>query len=80
MPVVPEVNTDDENIAATAKLLQRLGLRDIQVLRYNHLWEAKLPRLATNREPLGIRPPEPSFYESICQTFSRHGVRAHLAT
>jgi pyruvate formate lyase activating enzyme len=80
MPVVPGMNTDDENIAATAKLLERLGLHDIDLLRYNHLWEAKLPRLATERRPLGIRPPQPSFYEAMCQTFSRHGVRAHVVS
>jgi len=80
MPVVPGMNTDDENVSATAELLRRLELHDIDLLRYNHFWEAKLPRLATDRRPLGIRPPQPSFYESIRQTFSRHGVRAHLAS
>lgn len=78
MPVVPGINTDDDNVVATAELLKRLELHDIDLLRYNHFWEAKLPRLGTERKPLGIRPPEASFYESVQQTFSHHGVRAHL--
>jgi pyruvate formate lyase activating enzyme len=78
MPVVPEVNSGEENVAATARFLRRLGIREIQLLPYNHLWEAKLPRLATERAPLGIRPPLPGFYEDVCGLFARHGMAARL--
>lgn len=76
MPVVPGYNTDPVNVAATAALLRQLGLREITLLRYNHLWEAKLPRLGDDRAPLGIVPPPDSLYESLVATFARHGVTA----
>lgn len=78
MPVVPGHNTDPVNVAATAALLRQLGVRDLTLLRYNHLWEAKLPRLAGNREPLGLSPPPDSLYEALIATFARHGVAAEL--
>jgi hypothetical protein len=78
MPVVPGINCGAKNVAATAELLDHLGIREIQLLPYNHLWEAKLPALATTRRPLGIRPPQPGFYADLCALFSGHGVAAHL--
>ncbi len=78
MPVVPGINCGEENVAAAARFLDQLAIRDVQLLPYNHLWEAKLPRLATVRPPLGIRPPQPEFYDDVRALFTRHGVAAHL--
>ncbi|HER33847.1 MAG TPA: glycyl-radical enzyme activating protein [Halothiobacillaceae bacterium] len=78
MPVVPAVNSGEENLAATARFLHRLGIREIQLLPYNHLWEAKLPRLAAGRAPLGIRPPLQGFYDGVCDLFARQGMAARL--
>lgn len=78
MPVVPGSNTDEDNVAATARLLAGLGVGAITLLPYNHLWEAKLPRLGTARRPLGIRPPDPGFYAALQRTFARHGLAAQL--
>ena len=78
MPVVPGHNTDPANIAATAALLRQVGVRELTLLRYNHLWEAKLPRLATDREPLGVRPPPERLYEELVAAFAQHGVTAEV--
>ena len=77
MPVVPDTNTDDANVAATARFLAELDVRQLTLLPYNHLWEAKLPRLRTARRPLGLTPPEPAFYAELSARFAAHGVAAH---
>lgn len=78
MPVVPGWNTDGENVAATARLLAGLGVGAVTLLPYNHLWEAKLPRLGLERRALGIRPPEGPFYERLRDEFARNGLPARL--
>ncbi len=78
MAVIPGWNSDPENVAATAHLLRDLGVRTLTLLPYNHLWEAKLPRLGTGRTPLGIRPPEDGFYAELQDRFARYGVAARI--
>jgi pyruvate formate lyase activating enzyme len=78
MPVVPGWNTDVENVAATARLLGELGVGSLTLLPYNHLWEAKLPRLGQERRALGIRPPDDAFYERLRDEFARSGLAARL--
>jgi len=78
MPVVPGRNTDAENVARTAELLGRLGVPSLQLLPYNHLWEAKLPRLGSERVALGLRPPSEEFYEQLSADFARHGLQARV--
>jgi pyruvate formate lyase activating enzyme len=78
MPVIPGLNTAAQDLAAMARLLHDLGLNELVLLPYNHLWEAKLPRLATIRRPLGIAPPEASFYAALQRDLGAHGIDAHL--
>ncbi|MCK6555114.1 glycyl-radical enzyme activating protein [Candidatus Binatia bacterium] len=78
MPVVPGYNTAAADIAAAAALLRRLGVRELTLLRYNHLWEAKLPRLDGARAPLGVSPPPDGLYEELVAEFASHGIRAAL--
>jgi pyruvate formate lyase activating enzyme len=78
MPVVPDRNTDAENVARTARLLGELGVPSLQLLPYNHLWEAKLPRLASKGPALGLRPPRDDFYRELSAEFARHGLEARL--
>jgi pyruvate formate lyase activating enzyme len=78
MPVVPGVNTDEENVGRTAELLCGLGIETLTLLPYNALWEAKLAHLATARTPLGVRPASAEYYESLQNAFAIQGVRAHV--
>jgi len=78
MPVVPGFNTDEENVAATARRVAGLGLGRVTLLPYNHLWEAKLPTLGTQRRPLGVRPPDDAFYRRLQADFARHGLDARI--
>jgi pyruvate formate lyase activating enzyme len=77
LPVVPGVNTESDHVAATAAFLCQLGVPRLTLLPYNHFWEAKLPRLATDRRPLGITVPDGAYYTALCQAFRREGIDAH---
>jgi pyruvate formate lyase activating enzyme len=78
MPVVPGWNTDGGNLAATARLLGELGVKSLTLLPYNHLWEAKLPRLGTRRTPLGIAPPGADFYVQLQSELAGHGLSVRV--
>jgi pyruvate formate lyase activating enzyme len=78
VPVVPERNTDDANTAATVALMAELGVGEITLLPYNHLWEAKVLRLGAGRSPLGLRPPGDEFDAGLQAEFSRHGLMARV--
>lgn len=78
MPVVPGRNDDDENVARTAALLAGIGVERLTLLPYNHLWEAKLSRIGTDRRPLGIRPPPGERYDELVRAFEGHGIAASI--
>ncbi|MCP4035390.1 MAG: glycyl-radical enzyme activating protein [bacterium] len=78
MPVVPGWNADAANLEATATLLGDLGLSSLTLLPYNPFWEAKLPRLAADREPLGIRAPDDDFYLGLRKELESHGIQTRL--
>ncbi len=77
LPVVPGVNTEPDNVAATAAFLRHLGVPRLTLLPYNQFWEAKLLRLETGRRPLGIRAPDAPYYAALCHAFQRAGIDAH---
>lgn len=78
MPVVPGMNTDDEALAELAASLRERGIHAITLLPYNHLWEAKLPRLSEARPALGIRPRAQDYYDALIARFEAHGLKATL--
>jgi len=74
MPLIPGINTTPAQIADIAATLTACGVRDLALLRYNGLWEAKLPRLDTRQAPLGTLPPVDE--HQIVSTFAAHGLDA----
>jgi pyruvate formate lyase activating enzyme len=78
MPVLPGWNTDAANLEATAKLLTELGLPSLTLLPYNPFWEAKLPRIGTDRQPLGIRAQEDDFYLALSEELEDHGIQTRF--
>lgn len=78
MPVVPGLNTQDEALAELAATLHERGVETLELLAYNHLWEAKLPRLAGQRPALGIRPQAPEFYTEVIDRLAAQGITAKL--
>jgi pyruvate formate lyase activating enzyme len=78
MPVVPGRNTSPEEIAALAGRLRGFGLANIVLLRYNALWEAKLPRLARPPRAPGLAH-DPAGFEAVRRAFARQGIAARAA-
>ena len=74
MPLISGVNTTPAQISDIAETLTACGVRDLTLLRYNRLWEAKLPRLDTRQTPMGELP----FVDAhqIASAFAAHGVHA----
>ncbi len=56
VPQVPGLNDRPEQVRAMAATLRALGVREVVVLRYNDLWEAKLPTLSRPPPALGCKP------------------------
>ena len=80
MPVAPGLNDGEASVAGIAALLGELGRSELTLLAYNHLWEAKLPRLDTPRVSLGIGAQTPEYYERLRERFAAHGVAAQLTS
>ncbi len=55
IPLVPGVNTGPAQLDRMSRTLRDLGVQEVQLLAYNHLWEAKLARLDTARVASGLR-------------------------
>jgi pyruvate-formate lyase-activating enzyme len=53
LPVVPGLTDDDENLRAVAAFLDGLGVRELTLLRYHAMGEAKIARVAAPITPLG---------------------------
>ncbi len=76
MPMVSGLNTEPNQIERTCKSLASVGVQRIRLLEYNRLWEAKLPRLSSRREALGLASDvNPS---AIIAEVERHGMQAEL--
>jgi len=75
MPVIPGLNANDESVAEIAALLQALGVERLTLLRYNPMWEAKLPHIASTQAPLGISP-QAGLEEALIQRLHDHGITA----
>jgi pyruvate formate lyase activating enzyme len=54
IPVVPGINTEPHHIKNMAHTLRSFGISEVTLLKYNPLWEAKIPRLNTRQNPLHI--------------------------
>jgi pyruvate formate lyase activating enzyme len=74
MPLVPGLNTDADSAGRTAQVLRGIGVRELHLLRYNSLWEAKLARLGTSQQPLGLGGEIDA--SALADAFAAHGLRA----
>ena len=78
MPVVPGHNDDDENIDAVVDFLGQHRVSTIHLLRYHRFGEAKLPRIGSHREPLGIGAEQADeSFERVEQRLRSAGVEVH---
>jgi len=75
MPLIAGCNTAPEQVAQAAALLRRLDVGQLTPLRYDHFWEAKLPRLATRQTPLRLPPFDETQGEAMSSAFIRSASR-----
>ncbi len=76
MPLIPGVNDDPENIAATAEFLRQNGQESIHCLPYHNLGEAKLSRIDTSLKPLGLARREPRELSAVVNLSKGRGIHA----
>jgi pyruvate formate lyase activating enzyme len=79
VPVVPGVNDDAENLAATAALAARLpSVRRVTLLPYHRLGTDKLRRLGRPEALEEIAPPSRGRMEELAAGFAAAGVHASI--
>jgi pyruvate formate lyase activating enzyme len=76
MPVLPGINDDPQNVAATADFLRHNGKRSIHLLPYHSLGTAKLIRIAPALQPLKLTVPTSEIMQSVRGAFEHHGIEA----
>ncbi len=80
IPLVPGVNTETHQINMMARTLRTFGISKVSLLKYNPLWEAKIPRLHTRQNPLGIgmNAVDAVDYENVIDQYSHYQIKATL--
>jgi pyruvate formate lyase activating enzyme len=76
MPVIPGLNDDERNIRATARFLIKAGRRTIHCLPYHNFGEAKIPRIHTSLQPMGLANAEGDAMERVKKIFKKEGINA----
>ncbi len=80
VPVLPGVNDDAENLAATARLAARLpSVRRVSLLPYHRLGADKLRRLGRPDALEEIAPPSRGRMETLAAGFAAAGVHATIS-
>lgn len=77
VPLIPGLTGDVVQAPILGRTLRRLGMARVILLPYNRLWEAKLLRLDTCQEPLGLSQ-EVVDEPGIIAALAREGVTAAL--
>jgi pyruvate formate lyase activating enzyme len=79
IPVIPAVNDDDENIAATVEFLRDLpSIRQVDLLPYHPTGEAKFARLGKHYALHGTATPAPAQLDAIAARFHALGFVATI--
>jgi pyruvate formate lyase activating enzyme len=79
IPVVPGINTGSHEINMMAHTLSSFGIGEVSLLKYNPLWEAKIPRLNPRRNALGIGM-DAVDYSEIIDCYSQNQIKATIAS
>ena len=80
IPLVPGINTGPHEIKMMSHTLVTLGIYEVSLLKYNPLWEAKIPRLNTRQNALGIgmNAVDAVDYENVINQYSQYHIKASL--
>lgn len=78
MPVIPGVNDDDGNAQETAAMMNRLGLRRIDLLPYHRFGSDKYTRLGRPYPMGGLEPPSAGSMERLRRLFADAGCEVSV--
>ena len=79
IPVIPEVNDDEENLLAAAALARTLpGVRRVDLLPYHHAALAKYENLGQSYRLPETRTPAEERMRELARTFSDSGLPVHV--
>jgi pyruvate formate lyase activating enzyme len=77
-PLVPDLNSDPDELATLADLVSGLGAQRIVLLPYHRLWESKLSKLDTRQRRLGVGVPTQAWLRRCAAVFEARGLEAVL--
>jgi pyruvate formate lyase activating enzyme len=76
LPIIPGINDDEQNIAATGNYVASLKqATHVDILPYNELGLAKASRLGNGAEPLRLEPAAPQRMTEIAETLEGYGLK-----
>jgi pyruvate formate lyase activating enzyme len=78
IPVIPEVNDDEENFAAVSKFLTPLGLREIDLLPYHRIASSKYSRLGETYRMESVSPPTEERLQAIARRLGQDGFHVQI--
>jgi pyruvate formate lyase activating enzyme len=76
IPVIPGVNDDAENIAATARFIRAQGLSSVHCLPYHRLGTAKVPKLVNPPAISEFAALSPESMAAVAGLFEKEGIHA----
>jgi len=77
VPVINGINSNFEENENIAAYLNQLGIEKVKLLKYNSLWESKIPKIQTSQTTLNISNHEEKRYDLI-NYYSKHGIVADI--
>ncbi|MHB8106876.1 MAG: glycyl-radical enzyme activating protein [Candidatus Cryosericum sp.] len=77
-PVIPGINDDKENINLMVGMMNRLGLRGIDLLPYHRIGADKYGRLGRPYQLADLQPPLAEDMENIRRVFADAGIEASV--
>jgi pyruvate formate lyase activating enzyme len=78
IPVIPDINDDDDNLEQSFRLLGELGLRKVDLLPYHASGLEKYHRLSLEYRMGDVRPPAPERMQEIAARFSGRGFEIRI--
>ena len=79
IPVIPGVNTDEENMRETARFLtSRSGIHKVHLLSYHSSARKKYRQLGIDFIPADITEPKPADMVKLASTLEHYGLQVSL--
>jgi len=79
MPLIPDINDDEENIKAVATFLSRLGkIEEVHLLPYHRLGVSKYEKLKKEYKLDKIAPPVQGGIEAVQRVLEQFGLRVNV--